>query len=36
MSVDHASKKSVRLTAIDNDGQVRIYLVMVSANHWVC
>ncbi|XP_065211023.1 ran-binding protein 3 isoform X2 [Planococcus citri] len=30
MSVEHVSKKSVRLTAIDNDGQVRIYLVMAS------
>lgn len=30
MSVEHATKKSVRLTAIDNDGKVRIYSVMVS------
>lgn len=30
MNVQLVSKRSVRLTAIDNDGQVRIYLVTVS------
>lgn len=29
MNVELASKKSVRLTAIDNDGHVKIYLVTV-------
>ncbi len=29
MNVELVSKKSVRLTAIDSDGQVRIYLVTV-------
>lgn len=30
MNVELVSQKSVRLTAIDSDGQVRIYLVTVS------
>ena len=31
MNVELVSQKSVRLTAIDSDGQVRIYLVTVGA-----
>lgn len=30
MTADQSSQKSLRLTAMDNNGQVKVFLVMVS------
>lgn len=35
MTVEEASKKSIRLTAIDSNGEIKVFLIMVSIPHFL-